>query len=144
MKLLKQTTDILTEHKIFEPEEKFATFSSKARQRHPFGGFLSKIAKLIANLTFTAPETSDLVFRKQKDYLGIVLSFTKMDEDNPTLREWSLMTIRNLCQASEKIRADLEKLNFVDIDDEGKKALERMGLKEMYDKEMKKLQKRDK
>lgn len=31
MKHLKETTDILIEHKIFEQEEKFATFTSKAR-----------------------------------------------------------------------------------------------------------------
>lgn len=31
MKHLKDTTDILIEHKIYEPEEKFATFASKAR-----------------------------------------------------------------------------------------------------------------
>lgn len=29
IKLLKDTTDIMIEHKIFEPEEKFATFTSK-------------------------------------------------------------------------------------------------------------------
>ena len=37
----------------------------------------------------------------------------------------------------------MEKLNFIDIDTEGKKTLEKLGLKEMYDKEMKKLQKRE-
>ena len=53
LKSLKGMTDIMIEHKVFEPEEKFATYSSKNRQKHPFGGFLSKITKLIANLTYT-------------------------------------------------------------------------------------------
>lgn len=75
--------------------------------------------------------------------MGLILSFTKIDEDNPTLREWCLLIVRNLCQASDKIRVDLEKLNFIDIDTEGKKTMEKLGLKEMYEKEMKKLQKRE-
>jgi hypothetical protein len=53
MKTLKGMTDIMIEHKIFVPEEKFATYAAKTRMRHPFGGFLSKLAKLIANLTYT-------------------------------------------------------------------------------------------
>eukprot|EP00347_Sterkiella_histriomuscorum_P009052 403342709 len=142
MKHLKDTTDILIEHKIYEPEEKFATFTSKTKQRHPFGGFLSKVANLIANLTYLS-DAGETVFRKNKEFLAIILYYTKIDEDNPTLREWCLLVIRNLCQSSEKIRSDLEKMNFIDIDTEGKKTLEKIGLKEMYDKEMKKLQKRD-
>ena len=97
MKLLKDTTDVLIEHKVYEPEEKFATFSSKVRNPHPFGGFLSRLARLIANLTYMEGSRSEAVFRKNKEYLGLVLSFTKLDEENPTLREWCLMIIRNLC-----------------------------------------------
>lgn len=96
MKYLKDTTDILIEHKIFEPEEKFATFASKARQKHPFGGFLSRIANLIANLTYLS-SSSEVVFRKNKEFLSLILFYTKIDEDNPTLREWTLLIIRNLC-----------------------------------------------
>lgn len=31
LKTLKMMTDIMIEHKIFEPEEKFATYASKSR-----------------------------------------------------------------------------------------------------------------
>jgi len=143
LKQLKDMTDIMIEHKIYEPEEKFAAYSSRTRMKHPFGGFLSKIVKLVANLTYTQQALAEQVFRKNKDFLGLILSFTKLDEDNPTLREWSLLTVRNLCAASEKIRSELDKMKLVDLDIEGKKALERMGMKEIFDKEMKKLQKRD-
>ena len=68
---------------------------------------------------------------------------TKTDDENPTLREWSLLVVRNLCQASEKIRNELDKLKLIDLGEEGKKALEKLGLKEVYDKEMKKLMKKD-
>lgn len=73
----------------------------------------------------------------------MILPHTKLDEDNPTLREWSLMTIRNLCVASERIRNELEKLKLIDLGEESKKALEKFGMKEIYEKEMKKLQRRD-
>jgi hypothetical protein len=42
-----------------------------------------------------------------------------MDEDNPTLREWCLVVVRNLCMASEKIRNELDKLKLVDLGEEG-------------------------
>ena len=45
--------------------------------------------------------------------------------------------------ASEKIRLELDKLKLIDLGEEGKRALERLGMKEVYDKEMKKLQRRD-
>ena len=80
---------------------------------------------------------------KNQEYLSLILAYTKQDEDNPTLREWCLMTIRNLCQCSDKIRSRLEKLQAIDIDIEGKKTLERLGMKEVYEKEMKKLMKRE-
>jgi anti-anti-sigma regulatory factor len=66
-----------------------------------------------------------------------------MDEDNPTLREWCLLIVRNLCASSEKIRSELEKLKLVDISEEGKKTLERLGMKEVYEQEMKKLMRKD-
>ena len=66
-----------------------------------------------------------------------------MDEDNPTLREWCLLIIRNLCASSEKIRSELEKLKLVDLGEEGKRTLEKLGLKEVYEQEMKKLMRKD-
>ena len=39
LKNLKEVTEICIEHKIYEPEEKFATYASKSKQKHPFGGF---------------------------------------------------------------------------------------------------------
>lgn len=64
----------------------------------PFSGFFSKIAKLIANLTYLQKGHVERVFLQgDPTYLGLILSNTRMDEHDPTLREWSLMVIRNLC-----------------------------------------------
>lgn len=143
LKSIKLATDIMIEHKIYEPEEKFATYSSKTKSRHPFSGFLSKIVKLIANLTHNTNAAVEQTFRRNKDYLGLVLMHTKMDEDNPTLREWCLLVIRNLCMGSDKIRAELEKLKLVDLGEEGKRTLDKLGMQQVYEKELKKLQKRE-
>ena len=143
VKLLKDTTDIMIEHKIFEPEEKFATFTSKNRQKHPFGGFLSKLLKLLAAITYNNYQQAEPIFIKNQELLNVIISFTKADDDNPQMREWSLMTIRNLCQVSDKIRQRLEKMQQLDIDLEGKKTLERLGVREVFEKEKKKLLKRD-
>ena len=75
--------------------------------------------------------------------LGAILSHTKMDVDNPMLREWSLVCIRNLCSWSDLIREDLKKLQLIEVNDEGKKSLEQLGVKELFEKELAKLKKKN-
>jgi hypothetical protein len=64
--------------------------------------------------------------------LGLILSNTKLDVDSPTLREWSLIVIRNLCSWSEAIREILRKLELIGISEEGMKALDSLGMREVY------------
>ena len=66
-----------------------------------------------------------------------------MDVDNPTLREWCLLFIRNITSWSEEIRAKLSKLTMVSDtsgqqDLESLKSFEALGgpMKDMYHKEM--------
>lgn len=75
--------------------------------------------------------------------LGAILSHTKMDVDNPMLREWCLVTVRNLCSWSDKIREDLSQLQLIEVNDQGKKAMEELGVKDLFMKEIAKLKKRD-
>ena len=56
-----------------------------------------------------------------------------MDEDNPTLREWCLMIIRNICQASDEVRQLLDSIRKVDKDNV--EVIESLGLKSQYQKE---------
>ena len=53
---------------------------------------------------------------------------TRMDPHNPTMREWCLMIIRNMCQASEGIRDCLRKLKKQD--EVSQEVIEEIGLKE--------------
>lgn len=62
----------------------------------------------------------------------MILSNTKLDVDSPTLREWSLIVIRNLCSWSEAIREILRKLELIGISEEGMKALDSLGMREVY------------
>lgn len=64
--------------------------------------------------------------------MGMILSNTKLDVDSPTLREWSLIVIRNLCSWSEAIREILRKLELIGISEEGMKALDSLGMHEVY------------
>ncbi len=75
--------------------------------------------------------------------LGAILSHTKMDVDNPMLREWCLVCIRNLCSWSDKIREDLSRLQLIEVSDEGKKSMEELGVKELFERELAKLKTRD-
>lgn len=62
-------------------------------------GFLSKLAKLISNLTYLQKKHVDYAILEKSEckYIGVILAHTRMDDRNPTLREWSLMIIRNMC-----------------------------------------------
>ena len=75
--------------------------------------------------------------------MGLVLSYSKTDVDNPTLREWSIIVIRNLCSWSDRIRNDLSKLEFIGVSEEGKVALESLGMKDVYMKEVEKLKRKN-
>ena len=55
--------------------------------------------RLLANLCYKNQVAVD-TFIETPEYLGLILSHTKLDFHYPTLREWSLITIRNLCEGS--------------------------------------------
>ena len=93
--------------------------------QHPFAGYLSKIVSLVCSLTYRANLRVEDFFMSPdgKLRLGAILSHTKMDVDNPMLREWCLVAIRNLCSWSERIREDLKKLQLIEVAPEGKETL---------------------
>ena len=64
--------------------------------------------------------------------LGLILANTKLDVESPTLREWSLIVVRNLCSWSKNVRESLRKLELVGISEEGLKALDSLGMREVY------------
>lgn len=90
--------------------------------KHPYAGFLSKLVSLVCSLTYRRHARVEDFFMsvEGKLRLGALLSHTKMDIDNPMLREWCLVCIRNLCSWSERIRDDLSKLQLIEVNDEGK------------------------
>ena len=77
---------------------------------------------LLSTLTYMKSEHLDLYFQSPegKLRLGLILNHTQLNVDNPTLREWSLVAIRNLCSWSAQIRKDLGDLQFIGVSDEGK------------------------
>lgn len=75
--------------------------------------------------------------------LGIILANTKLDVESPTLREWSLIVIRNLCSWSEGVREILRKLELIGISEEGLKALDSLGMREVYQRQIDKLKRKN-
>ena len=77
-------------------------------------------------------------------HLGLILFNTKLDIDNPSLREWSILFVRNITSWSDKVRDNLNKLTMIDgnapHDEESLKNLESLGqpMQEMYHKEREK------
>lgn len=63
----------------------------------PFAGIQAKAMKIISNVTFKC-ECASIYFIEHKHRIGDVLRLTKMNFEQPGLREWALLTIRNLCE----------------------------------------------
>lgn len=96
-----------------------------------FIGVLSKLANLVSNLTYLQREDTESVFlHADMKYLGVILSHTRMDEHNPTMREWCLMIIRNMCQTSSGIREILQNMKKADKNDLD--VMEQIGVKQDY------------
>ena len=111
---------------------------------------------LCANLTYLKNPLVEAYWLSDQgwQHLGLILANTKLDLENPTLREWGFLFIRNITSWSEPVRAKLASLTLLDgsnptqspmaYDKESQKTFDAMGdpLKEMYLKEREKF-KRD-
>ena len=100
---------------------------------------------LVSSLTYVKSQIVDDYFQtpEGKLRLGLVLNLTKLDVNCPTVREWSLVVIRNLCSWSERIRKDLESLKLIGVSEEGAKTLNEMGMREKYMAEVEKLKRKN-
>ena len=121
--------------------------------KHPFAGFLVGAVSLVSNLSYTKTDALEEFWLDEKrgwPLLGLVLAHSKLDVDNPTLREWCLLFIRHVTSWSNPIREKLQSLTMIDDknpgDLESMKAFDALGapLQDMYTKEMAKFKKGEK
>lgn len=123
MKSFKYTTDILIEHKLYEKEEKFQTYTNQHVKKHPFGLVLTRIAKCLSIFTQDANEKAyehfdQLLLYNSWENLDILIYFTKpIDESTQKLREFSLKTLRNLYFSGHcsNVQERLDKIRFTDV-----------------------------
>ena len=89
-----------------------AAAANHKMDKHPYAGYLSKLVSLVCSLTYRRHQRVEDLFMSEggKLRLGAILCHTKMDIDNPMLREWCLVCIRNLTSWSDLIREDLSRL----------------------------------
>ena len=164
MHKLKTSVDFLVHKDFYRPQVKFKeTLGLKKEEEkkaelpgkpefvttHPFAGHLSTIVCLMGNLVYQSnPKTEAFLLTDRGwSYIGLILAHTKLDIDNPTLREWCLLFIRNITSWSDKVRDKLKALTMVDsktpYDPESQKTFDAMGapMQEMFSKEMDKYKK---
>mmetsp|Transcript_33506 Transcript_33506/g.51475 ORF Transcript_33506/g.51475 Transcript_33506/m.51475 type:complete len:176 (-) Transcript_33506:3-530(-) len=139
--------DILVEIGLYQPEKKLSKMKDgtddKAMQGHPFSGFLGSVVCLTCNLTYFTNDAVKKYWTSEKGWghIGIVLSNTKLDVDNPSLREWCYLLIRNLTSWSPEIRKRLSELTKQDgVDPNDKESMKTYNalskpMQEMFDKE---------
>jgi hypothetical protein len=110
---------------------------------HPFSGYNSKLVCLVSSLSYRKNQITETYFMSPegKLRLGCLLSMTKLDIDNPTLREWCLVVVRNLTSWSEVIRKSLAGLELIEVDPKGVETLKELGMEDTFKKEMDKLKK---
>ena len=113
--------------------------------KHPFAGYMTQLVSLVCSLTYRQNQSVEdfMMTEDGKLRLGAILSHTKMDVDNPMLREWCLVIIRNLCSWSEAIRTDLAKLKLIEVSPEAREQLNQLGVRELFERELSKLKKKD-
>lgn len=66
------------------------------------------IVRLIANLSYNRPHLQNVA--TETDAVPLILDMTRIDKDNPFIREWAILATRNLLENNErnqKIVADL-------------------------------------
>lgn len=146
---LKSIVDMLESANLFNNQQVGPGEETKQQtclDKHPFAGFNSRIVALACTLTYRQSKIVEDFFMSQegKLRLGTLLSYTKIDVDNPTLREWCLMVVRNLCSWSEKVQNDLKQLELIEVSPAGQQALLELGLEEVFRKEIEKLNKKNK
>lgn len=124
--------------------------SKEDKQVHPFSGLLTSLIGLVANLSHDKDQDLEDYLLSESGWrlVGLVLCHTKLDLDNPCLREWAIVFVRNVTNWSEPIKAKLAQLTLVDgadYDPESKAVFDALGdpLKQMYKKEMDKYKRDD-
>jgi hypothetical protein len=120
---VKVAIDNLIILEIYKPQIKFkenigepVEVEDGVLTKHPFAGFLSSAVCLMSNLSFEKREVVEeywLNENKGWPFVGLILSNTKLDIDNPTLREWCLLFIRHVTSWSDKIRERLKSLSML-------------------------------
>lgn len=122
MQYCKTIVDHLIQQGHFKPTERFKKVVGLNAEneddltKHPFSGFLSSITCLICNISYLKSLKTEEHFLSDPGFqhLGLILYNTKLDIDNPSLREWSILFVKNITSWSDSIREKLNKLTMID------------------------------
>jgi len=79
--------------------------------------------RLTTNIVHINPVAQDYIY--DNDYLFLLLSFTVIDTNNPYIREWSILLIKNLTESNPKIQEKIAKLKVTDLDSKSKELLKK-------------------
>ncbi|KAF6214212.1 hypothetical protein GE061_008951 [Apolygus lucorum] len=80
----------------------------------PFFGVKGNLIRLLGNLAFRNKRNQDLV--REAGCIPIILDSCKLDGDNPFIKEWSILTIRNLCDGNPENQTFIKNMNYQGCD----------------------------
>jgi len=98
---------------------------------HPVAGLLTKCIRLVGNLIAQCSSTVGY-FENNMTQLGLILSHTKFDFVNSGLREQAFLCAKYLIDKSAIIRENLGNITSLNVDEEGKELLKKVGLEEGF------------
>ena len=94
-------------------------FDTKGREEDaeqmPTFGMRRDLVGLIANLSFRNKKVQDLV--REFDGIVLILNQCNLDSENPFIREWSLLALRNLCEDNVENQKVISSLKENEIPD---------------------------
>lgn len=88
-------------------------------------GLKTHLVRIIANMSFECPEVQDLV--RERGGLHLVLNHFLIDENNPFLREWSILAVRNLTDNNIQNQEVISQLQIIDVPQNVKEDLNTIG-----------------
>jgi hypothetical protein len=93
---------------------------------HMFYGYKSNLIRILGNICHSHRENQDLI--RQHGGIPLILNHCAVDYENPYLREWSVLCLRNVCEDNLEIQELILKYQAMQVDSNSQDLLGNLGM----------------
>uniref|UniRef100_A0A0K8T3G0 Ataxin-10 n=1 Tax=Lygus hesperus TaxID=30085 RepID=A0A0K8T3G0_LYGHE len=116
--LLRGIHEIVSQKKTWKESLKEAVESIKDKNseltKKPFFGVKGNLIRLLGNLSYKHKRNQDQI--REAGCIPIFLDSCKLDGENPFIKEWSILTIRNVCDGNPENQTFIKNMNYQGCD----------------------------